>query len=254
MKWKLNIRKEIKVAMALIAILFLIGFSEHKQSDFAFNDVIIQLENSGENHFLTEADIQRRIEEVDHDINHSSRDFVNLNSIEAYLEADKHIEDAELYGDLKGNLVVNIKLRRPIARIIPKGAPDAYVAEDGTLMSVSDAYTSRVMLISGAYAGQLTQLESMNETQEGKQFFEMMQMIDGDAFWRAQVAQLEIDQDGKVYILPQVTDQLVEFGEPVDVEDKLNKLKIFYTRILPQRGWNRYDRVNLEYKGQIIAE
>jgi cell division protein FtsQ len=29
---------------------------------------------------------------------------------------------------------------------------------------------------------------------------------------------------------------------------------IFYKEILPQRGWTRYERVNLEYDGQIIAE
>lgn len=29
---------------------------------------------------------------------------------------------------------------------------------------------------------------------------------------------------------------------------------IFYKEILPTRGWTRYERVSLEYEGQIIAE
>ncbi len=60
--------------------------------------------------------------------------------------------DAQLFGDLKGNLIVNVELRRPIARIVQSDAPDAYIAEDGVIMPVSEKYTSRVMLLSGSYA------------------------------------------------------------------------------------------------------
>jgi cell division protein FtsQ len=46
----------------------------------------------------------------------------------------------------------------------------------------------------------------------------------------------------------------VQFGKPEDFESKFTKLMIFYKEILPQRGWTRYERVNLEYDGQIVAE
>jgi cell division protein FtsQ len=29
---------------------------------------------------------------------------------------------------------------------------------------------------------------------------------------------------------------------------------IFYKEILPTRGWNKYERVNVEYEGQVIAK
>ena len=52
MKWKLNIRREIKVATALLAISFLIAFSERKQGGAVCNDIVIELDNLHENHFL----------------------------------------------------------------------------------------------------------------------------------------------------------------------------------------------------------
>jgi cell division protein FtsQ len=51
-----------------------------------------------------------------------------------------------------------------------------------------------------------------------------------------------------------VGDERIEFGRPEDVEVKLKKLMIFYKEIMPRMGWNKYDRVNLEYEGQIVAE
>lgn len=254
MKWKLNIRKEVKVAVALLAISFLIAFSERKMDDVVCKDIIIELDNARENHFLDEADVLRLVEGSSQSIKGTSLDHVNLRAIEKKLMQDKHILDADLYGDLKGNLVVNVELRRPIARIVQSDAPDAYFAEDGVVMSVSDKYTSRVLLISGAYAKKLLEWEDLNKKEEGKKLLKMIEFIQEDKFWKAQVAQLDINSQGKITILPQVTGQMVEFGKADDYENKFRKLMIFYKEILPTRGWTRYERINLEYDGQIIAE
>jgi cell division protein FtsQ len=254
MKWKVNIRREVKVAVALLALSFLIAFSERKLDGLVCKDIVIELDNSRENHFLDEADVLRLVESSGQSIKGTSLDHIDLRAIEKKLKQDKHILDADLYGDLKGNLVVNVELRRPIARIIQSDAPDAYIAEDGVVMSVSENYTSRVVLISGAYTKHLLELGDLNKKEEGKKLMEMIEFVNDDKFWKAQVAQLDINSQGRITILPQVTGQVVEFGKPEDIENKFRKLMIFYKEILPTRGWTRYERVSLEYEGQIIAE
>ena len=82
----------------------------------------------------------------------------------------------------------------------------------------------------------------------------MIRYIQEDEFWRAQIAQLDISSSGDIRMLPQITGQIVEFGTTDRYDAKFSKLMIFYKKILPQRGWTRYKRVNLEYEGQIIAE
>lgn len=254
MKWSLNIRKEIKVAVALLAISFLIAFSERKQGGAVCNNVSIEIDNLHENHFIDEADVMRLVEGSGQTVKGVAIDRIDLKSIEKKIKYDKHILDAELFGDLKGNLIVNVELRRPIARIVQNDAPDAYIAEDGVIMPVSEKYTSRVVLISGGYVKRLLESEDLNKTEEGKQILGLIEFINADDFWRAQVAQLDIASNGKITIYPQVTGQRVEFGKPEDIENKFKKLMIFYKEILPTRGWTKYERVNLEYEGQIIAE
>ena len=162
--------------------------------------------------------------------------------------------DAELFGDLKGNLIVNVELRRPIARIVQADSPDAYIAEDGIIMPVSEKYSSRVVLISGNFVKRLLESEDLSKSKEGKQIMELIGFINEDSFWKAQVAQLDINSEGKITLYPQVTGQRVEFGLAENIETKFKKLMIFYKEILPQRGWTNYERVNLEYDKQIIAE
>lgn len=254
MKLKWNIRKEIKVGVAIIGLSFLIAFSERKQGGAVCNDVVVEIENIRENHFLDEADVMKLLEGSGQTIKGVGIDRINLKAIENSLKYDKHILDAELYGDLKGNLTVEVELRRPIARIVQPDAPDAYIAEDGVIMPVSEKYSARVVLISGSFVKTLLEAEDLNKLEEGKQLMEMIEFINEDRFWKAQIAQIDIDREGKIKLLPQVTGQIVEFGKPEALEAKFKKLRIFYKEILPQRGWTRYERVNLEYDGQIIAE
>ncbi len=254
MKWKLNIRTEIKVAAALVGISFLIAFSERKQGGNLCNDIVIELDNLNENHFLDEADVLKLVNNSGQVIKGIGIDRINLKRIEAKLKYDKHISDAQLFGDLKGTLIVNVKLRRPIARIVQQDAPDAYIAEDGVVMPVSEKYTSRVLLLSGPFVKKLLESENLNKIEDGRQILEMIEFINNDKFWEAQVAQMDINKEGRITIYPQVTGQKVEFGRAENIETKFEKLMVFYKEILPQRGWTKYERVNLEYEGQVIAE
>lgn len=253
MKKSFSVRKEIKVAVALLGLSFLIAFAERKQGGSVCKNISVEIDNINENHFLDEADVMKLVEGSGEPVKGVGIDRINLKGIERKLKYDKHILDAELFGDLKGNLVVNVELRRPIARIVQNDAPDAYIAEDGVIMPVSEKYTSRVVLISG-YVKPLLESEDLNKSEDGKRLLEMIEYIKADRFWKAQVAQLDVDQSGKVDIFPQVTGQRVEFGKPENIEVKFKKLMVFYKEILPARGWTRYERVNLEYEGQVIAE
>jgi len=254
MKWKLNVRREIKVAIAIVAIGSLIAFSERKQGSWICHNIVIELDNENENHFLDEADVLRLVNAGHSTLIGTTIDRINLKQLEDRIKYDRHILDAEIFGDLKGNLVVRVELRRPIARIVRENAPDAYVAEDGTIMGVSDKYTSRVLLISGSFTNKLVDAGNMYKMDEGNHVMEMIEFINDERFWKSQVAQMDIDGSGDITIYPQITGQRVEFGKAENVEAKFRKLMIFYKEILPTRGWNKYERVSLKYEGQIVAE
>src|SRR6478735_9570470 len=254
MKVKFNIKRELKIGAALAVLFFFIGFSERKQGMVAVKDIIIKVENSNENQFLDEQDIVDLMQLDQENLKGATLDRLNMKEIEKRIKTNRFVEDAELYSDLKGNLIVKAILRRPIARIVRNDGPDGYIAEDGTVMPVSDKFTTRVVLLSGSFSRLLLQTENLNKSIEGKQLMELLTIIREDEFWKAQIAQLDIDNSVRVNMFPQVGGQLIEFGKPENLELKFKKLRIFYKEILPQRGSNTYQRVNLEYEAQIIAE
>lgn len=254
MKWKINISRKIKITLGAAVLCFLIAFSERKQEGTSIQNVVIRVDNIHENHFLDEGDVAALMQLNHETIRGASLTSVNLKAMEKKIKSNRFIQDAELYSDLKGNLVVHVTLRRPIARIVQNDGPDGYIAEDGTVMPVSEKFTTRVVLISGSFVKYLLQQENLNASEEGKNLMAMLYGLREDDFWSAQIAQLDIDLKAKITVYPQVGGQLVEFGTAENFEMKFKKLKIFYKEILPYVGWNRYKRVNLEYEGQIVAE
>jgi cell division protein FtsQ len=254
MMFKFNLKREIKIFAAVLIVVGIIAFTERRQSTASIKDITIKLVNVNENHFLDENDITELMQLNKENLKGASLDRVNLKEVEKKIRRQPFIKDAQLYSDLKGNLVVSTELRRPIARIVRNDGPDGYIAEDGTVMPVSTKFTSRVVLISGPYVREILRQSNLNNSEDGKNLIALIEAIRDNDFWSAQIAQLDIDNKTRITIFPQVGDERIEFGKPENLEAKFKKLMIFYKEILPRMGWNKYNRVNLEYEGQIVAE
>ncbi len=254
MKYKINIKREIKIIAVLVVLFGLIAFTERMKGEVTVRAIQISMDNIYENHYLDEIDIMKLMRINQENLKGASISKFNFSEIEQRIRQSPFIHDAELYSDLKGNLMVKVSLRRPIARIVQHEGPDAYIAEDGTIMPVSEKFSSRVLLISGLFVPRLLKLDNIYQLEEGRQIMLMLSTIREDEFWKAQIAQMDIDSRVKTILFPQVGDETIEFGKPENLETKFRKLKIFYKEILPRVGWNKYNRINLEYEGQVVAE
>ncbi len=244
------------IGMAVIVILMMItiSFSERNLDNHICQDIVIRVDNQHGNFFIDEQDVMDLITASgEYVIKGTHYEDLNLKEIEGRIKTERFIKEAEIYKDLKGNLLVNTKLRRPFARVVREDAPNAFIAEDGAVLPYSAKFATRTVLLSGDYMDELVKTD-LTETEEGQKIYDLLKYIQRDRFWKAQVAQLDIAEDGEIIIYPQVTKQLVEFGQAENIDSKFERLKIFYKQILPRKGWNLYKRVNLKYKDQIIAE
>lgn len=243
------------IAVLLAVPLFAsIGFVEKKFDEKDCRRVIVKVENTLGNYFIEEKDIMRLVtgngERV---IIGTPLTGIDLKAIEKDVKEHRFVKDAQVYKDLKGNLVVNVEQQRPIARIARSGAPDAYISENGGILPTSPKYSARTMILRGPYLNRLMS-EGLTEKNKGLQLLEMLKYIDRDSFWKAQVAEIEFDEKGSMIIYPQVGKQEFIFGGADGYEEKFGKINIFFEKIRPLKGWNHYTRVNIKFNNQIICE
>lgn len=252
-----NVKSALKnkggITIAILSAMALIILAGAVSKTKVCNEIIVHISNNLDNHFIVEEDIVNLVtNHGEHKIINKPMTDINLKEIEKNLMSEKFIKMAHTYKNLEGKLIIDAELRRPLARIIRERAPNAYLSFDKNILPVSDRFSSRTILISGHLADSLMNAQTY-QTPYGEKLFEFLIYINNDPFWKAQIAQMDIDKKGEIVLYPQVTVQLVDFGKPDNYQKKLKKLKMFYVDVLPRKGWSNYERINLKFDNQIIA-
>lgn len=250
----MKLKRWVKIIFFSLCVVSIIAMTEKRRSEKFCQHVQIHVDNRYENYFIDEQDVQMLMTDAGAD-NIVGKKYLELDlkALENRIETNKYVHRAEVYRDVKGNVLVYAEQNRPVARVMRSDAPDAYISDEGEILPVSDKYTARVMLITGAYTGKLLR-QKIRENEEGQQLFELIDFIHKDEFWKAQIAQMEIASNGNILLYPQVGKQLIEFGKAEKISEKFNKLAVFYEQILPRKGWNYYNKVNLKYQDQIVCD
>jgi cell division protein FtsQ len=251
---KIKIKNWIIYTFLGAIFLILIGFQENKHDEKRVKNIVVRIDREGNNYFVEEDDvIELMAGHGDVPIVDKKYQHLDLKEIEMRVKSFKFVSDAQVSRDHKGNLKVLVKQRRPIARVIYPNGVNAYIGSDGTTLSTSEKFTSRVLVIDGEYSPKLAS-EDFLRSEEGKDYFELLKMVDENKFWRAQLAQMTIDRSGEITLYPQLGRQTIYLGKPEELEEKFRKLSLFYKKIVPVKGWNTYQTVNLKFKNQIICE
>lgn len=249
----MRLKRSIKILCSILVLLSLIAFVEKRRSTRACEQVTVKVENQYQNYFLNENDIHQLMTNTGAEqLLGAYYSDLNLKELEKRIETHKYVKSANVYKDLKGNVIVSAFQNRPIARIMQAGAPDAYISTDGEILPMSERYTARVMLVSGPFTSNLVKQTLAEE--ENQQIFKLIRYIESNRFWKAQISQIDIKADGEITLYPQVGKQYIEFGKAEDIPDKFYKLNIFYKQILPRKGWSSYKKVNLKYQNQIVCD
>ncbi|WP_229252857.1 cell division protein FtsQ/DivIB [Dyadobacter helix] len=234
-----------------------IGMAENRFSKQRCNNLVINIEGDSGAHFLNQTDIRMLATENGGDALAGSRlNEVRLSDVEARIKSNKLIKKCQVYRDLKGNLVINVEQERPLARWIhssPNGqwrnASGRYINEEGAFFPLSDSYSARTLLVTGPYFLSRKNLKS----EKDKGLLDLIRFLDEDPFWKAQVAQVEVGNDGEISLLTLLGDQRIEFGTSEGFEKKFKKIRLFYERVLSQ-DWGRFSKISVKFQDQIVCE
>jgi cell division protein FtsQ len=249
---KLKFGKLVIGIAALLVGLVLLAFANDTFSSKRCKKIAINIKNGNEQLFVEQKDVENLVTLRGNDpLTGKNFDRIDLRQIEQRVLANKQIKTCQAFSDYQGNLNVEVEQFIPIARIsMPDGRPDVYVSSEGAFFPLSNHFSARVAVVSGEYFRGMTNLR--NKKYENVLAF--LNKIHEDEFWKAQFAQIDIEADKDISIVPLVGKHILEFGEPENIENKLNKLKIFYKDILPVKGWDAYHRVSIKFADQVVCE
>ncbi|MCP4521111.1 MAG: hypothetical protein GY827_05415 [Cytophagales bacterium] len=245
----LSINRNVKYALSIIGILVILGFTEYRKSQRICSKITVNIQNADEGVFLEEEDI---VEMVDGNfsIKRSATEKIKLKSVEEELKRNKFVGEAQVHTGISGNVLIEIKQSRPIARIVKRDS-SFYIGSNGEVLPFITKHTARVVVVSGK--GMQKLFVGKERSTLDSSFVQFLQYLEQDVFFKSQIASVEYLKNGEMFLYPQITKQRIDFGDLTDIEGKFNRLMVFYKKILPNRGWNHYEEVCVKYKKQVVC-
>lgn len=171
---------------------------------------------------------------------------VNTKKIEDLIRSNDFIEKVECYKSSNNKLCITIEQRTPICYILPDGRDGYFVDAQGKRISKTN-YASNLLVASG----------NISENFAKNDLLQLALFITSDEFWNSQIEQIYVKLGkGRVPVLevvPRVGDHVIYLGTIDNFENKFAHLKEFYDKALNSVGWNKYERIDLQYDNQVIC-
>jgi len=180
-------------------------------------------------------------------------DQVAFRHLENVIDKNPYVAKSQVYVDALGNVHVNVQPRIPVLRVINSNGVSYYLDEEGNTMPLSDKFTAHVPVALGNIH------VSENDPASGdsavyKNLYAMTCAVRRDSFLNSLVDEIWVDEAKQISFFPRVGNQRIEVGDTSDMQEKIEKLKLFYTDAL--RGdftLTDYSTVDIRFGGEIYC-
>lgn len=225
--------------------------ANRRQKEHECKQVLIGIKRTGDKFYIEKEEVLKLMERTANgSLLQKSVATIDLAKLEKALKTNPWIKNAQLYFDNREALHVFVEEREPIARVFTTAGNSFYIDSSGNKMPLLDKMSVRVPVVTG-----FTNDKKFNAT-DSDLLIEVKQVasfIYTNEFWNAQIGQIDITPEKKFELIPVVGDHIIKLGDAENIDEKLNRLYIFYKQVLSKVGFNKYAALDVEYDGQVVA-
>ncbi|MFK8055704.1 MAG: cell division protein FtsQ/DivIB [Saprospiraceae bacterium] len=235
---------------ALVAAFTFAGYAGFTRLGNRVVDVVVDIQPTPTGNFLIEgSDIQKRLDAGPHGaLIGQSIDKLELSRLEEFLLEDPFVANADIYTGFDGKLNVSIIQCQPILRVHHRTGNDYYLGPNGEVLPLSKHDFARVPVLTGDVPS-FKEAISDSLTLE---VFVLAKAIDEDVLLSALIEQIDFRR-GEYVLVPKMGSADITLGGLDELDDKLHKLKAYIQGVLPEKGWDAYENVDLRYDNQVIG-
>jgi cell division protein FtsQ len=251
--------------LLIISLAIVLGFIVKKHESTECRDVVININYPAKNYFITKQDIQNYIHRMGDSIKGRPLSRIDIETLELMIRNNPYVANAEVYMTLNGVVRIDVMQRKPIVRIQNRIGQRFYISDDGRLMPLNPGKPALVPLANGEINDIYLPGLNLNAdtAKRGKdtsimktdlyKIFCIAQYLQRDTFFNAQIEQIYLNKNKDIELVPMVGSHLIIFGDAENMQEKFEKLLIFYKQGLSVEGWDKYDTINLKFHNQVVC-
>ena len=167
---------------------------------------------------------------------------IDASQIEEALRQSPYLESADVVKCQDGRVLIRVSQLVPVLRVFD-GEQSYYVNRAGKRMAATANYHSDVPIVQGHFTKQypVTRL------------LPLVDYVERDTLLRSLVTMYQVRDTNNIIIVPEFSGHVVNIGNASGYENKFAKLKLFYSEVMPKRGWNTFDTISVKWNHQIVA-
>jgi len=230
----------IRLVLVLGAVVFLYSFSQHRNGERKLTKSAVVF--VGENDlFMTPETVNKLLIENKRDASAIKKEEVDLNKIEKILDSQDMIEKSDVFVSIDGVLKAEVKQKIPIARIYDGGS-SFYIDYEGNKMPLSDNFTARVPIVSGAI-----------NKKNNEDLAALFRTIYDDAFLKKNIIAIQIMPNGSLKLFNRNYNYFIDFGRTINVDEKFRNYKAFFQKAVLDSSLYKYNKIDLRFTEQVVC-
>lgn len=241
--------------IATVAVLFIVFFfaiARKKNGDIQATEIKILDDEASR--FLTDTEVRNIVmKRIGYSFEGRAIQNTNLKSIERQLELDPFIEEADVYIDARNKIHLNVKQCSPIVRVLVSDGRSYFLDAKGAFIPAGENdLTARVLVVTGN-TGAYSEGYKKTKDHVAHKILKLVKIINENEFWSKGSEQIYVTENQEFVLVPKIGNYLVDLGTLEDLPIKLQRLETFYKNGLTTLGWERYSRLSVKYKNQVVG-
>ncbi len=192
--------------------------------------------------FVTELEVSQECGDIKQWITSRRRGDVSIYDLERTLRVCDKIESVNVAVLNNGSLAIEVTPMVPVARVFDT-RQSYYINAAGKRISADPRFHVDVPVVVGHFTDSI----------RPERLLPLLDYIASRPELDALVSTVKLDRHGDIIIVPTIRGHVVNFGDTALAADKFARLRTFYRKVLPVRGWETYDTISVKWRGQVVA-
>ena len=167
---------------------------------------------------------------------------IDASKIEESLQHSPYLESADVVKCQDGRVLVRVSQLVPVLRVFD-GDNSYYVNRAGKHMAATANYHSDVPVVQGHFT----------KRYPATRLLPLIDYVERDSLLHSLVTMYQVRDTNNIILVPDISGHVVNIGNADGFENKFAKLKLFYSEVMPKRGWNTFDTISVKWNHQVVA-
>jgi cell division protein FtsQ len=189
---------------------------------------------------------------------------VDIAGITDFVQKNPYLENSDVLLTVEGDLIIKADQCVPVIRYFTSDGQQHYIDHKGRIMPLDPLYPYKALIATGQIESPLSDGRNIFSVPDSSHVLRarlqslynlhlIAELIMPDSILNALIEQVYITTNDKIQLVTKAGSHIINFGDTTDAAEKFENLKYFYKYGLVKTGWNKYRKLNLEYKNQVVC-